>query len=136
MASDKLARNFTLSWDGGYLNATQGLLEFIYGKGFMDKAGAGTAQTISVKEYQRTRVIGGTSKRIAPHTYSLIKYPRRVSGGAMGGQPIQIEADGSLWTARLGGSVQDFKAYLAGAGKPANAFQFWTEKGSLYSSAS
>jgi hypothetical protein len=136
MAVDKKARRFTISWDGGYLTATEGLLEALYGADFMDKVGAGQAKTIAVKATSRTRVIGGPSKAVAGYSYSMIKYPRRVSGGASGGQPIQIEYGGSFWTARLGGSVQDFKAFLAGVGKPSTTFQFVTEKGGLYSSAS
>lgn len=134
MATDPKARKFSLTWDGGYLTATVGLLEALYGADFMNKVGAGAAKNIAVKSHTRTRVIGGPSKTVNAFNYNVIKYPRRVSGGASGGQPIQIEHDGSWWTARLGGSVQDFKAYLAGTGKPTNAFTFMTEKGGVYSS--
>lgn len=136
MAVDKKARLFSLTWDGGYLTATVGLLEALYGADFMDKVGAGKAKTIAVKGHSRTRVIGGPSTAVAGYSYGVIKYPRKVAGGAAGGQPIKIELDGSWWTARLGGSVQDFKAFLAGTGASAVTFQFMTEKGGLYSSKS
>lgn len=136
MAVDKDARQFSLTWQGGYLTASQGLLKALYGPNFMDTVGAGAAATIAVKQHSRTRVIGGPAKTVAGYSYGVIKYPRKVSGGAAGGQPIKIEFGDAWWTARLGGSVQDFKAFLAGVGKPTNAFQFMTEKGGLYSSAS
>ena len=135
MGFDPKARKFSLSWDGGYLTATVGLLEALYGKDFMDKAGAGKAKTITVKAHNRTRVIGGPSKGVTAHSYSVIEYPRFINGGAAGGQEISIENGGSWWTARLGGSIQDFKAYLAGAGKPTTTFQFRSQRGAVYSSA-
>lgn len=134
MAVDKDARHFSLTWDGGYLTTTVGLLKALYGADFMDKAGAGKAQTIAVKGHTRTRVIGGAGSPVAGYSYSRIKYPRKLSGMSSGGQPIKIEVDGKWWTARLGGSVQDFKAFLSGAGASATTFQFMTEKGGLYSS--
>ena len=136
VAFDPKARKFSLSWDGGYLSTTAGLLEALYGKDFMNKVGAGPARTITVKSHSRQRVIGGASKTVSGYSYGMVKYPRRVSGGASGGQEIKIEYGGDWWTARLGGSVQDFKQFLSGTGKPSNAFQFVTEKGGLYSSAS
>ncbi|MEY3767431.1 MAG: hypothetical protein RLZZ11_501 [Cyanobacteriota bacterium] len=136
MAVDPKARRFSLTWDGGYLTATVGLLEALYGADFADKVGAGKSKTISVKGHTRQRRIGGPTTSIASFDYNVIDYPRRVSGGAAGGQPIRIETGGAWWTARLGGSVQDFKAFLAGTGKPDKTFQFMTEKGGLYSSAS
>lgn len=135
MATDPKARKFSLTWDGGYLTTTVGLLQGLYGADFMENVGAGAAKTVSVKGHTRTRVIGGPTKTIATYNYNLIDYPRRLSGGASGGQPIQIEFAGAWWTARLGGSVQDFKAYLAGVGKPTAPFVFMTEKGGIYSSA-
>lgn len=135
MATDPKARKFSLAWDGGYLTATQYLLEALYGTDFMEKVGGGPAKTIAVKSHTRQRVIGGPSKAISGYSYNVIKYARRVSSQAAGGQEIQIELGGDWWTARLGGSVQDFKAWLGGKGKPSQAFQFRTEKGSVFSSA-
>lgn len=135
MATDPKARKFTLAWDGGYLTATEYLLTALYGKDFMDKVGGGPAVTIAVKNHTRQRVIGGPSKSVSGYSYNVVKYARRVSSQAAGGQAIQIEIGGDWWTARLGGSVQDFKQWLGGKGKPGEAFQFVSEKGSLYSSA-
>lgn len=136
MGFDPKARKFTLSWEGGYMTTTVGLLEALYGNDFMDKVGAGKAATITVKGHSRTRVIGGPSKTVAQYQYAVIKYPRLVNGGASGGQEMLIEYGGDWWTARLGGSVQDFKAWLAGPGKPTKTFQFKTQLGGVYSSAS
>jgi hypothetical protein len=135
MAVDPKARKFTLSWDGGYLTARVGLLEAIYGVDFMEKVGAGSAKDISVKGHSRQRVIGGPSKTVGGYSYRVIDYPHRRKGAASGGQPIKIMYRGKPWTARLGGSVQDFKGWLAGAGKPGSAFTFVTEAGGEYSSA-
>jgi hypothetical protein len=135
MATDPKARKFSLTWDGGYLTTTVGLLEALYGPDFMKTVGAGKAKTVSVKGHTRTRVIGGPAKTVASYDYNVIDYPRRISGGASGGQEIKIEYGTGWWTGRLGGSVQDFKAFLAGTGKPTTAFVFMTEKGGVYSSA-
>jgi hypothetical protein len=136
MAVDTDARRFTLSYTGGYFTATQGLLKFLWGQDFMEKVGAGKSMTIAVKGHTRERVIGLPTIPVAGYSYGTIKYPRRVKGGSAGGQPIQVFAGGTWWTCRLGGSVQDFKAYLAGTGKPQTTFTFATEKGGEYSSAS
>jgi hypothetical protein len=135
MATDPKARKFSLSWDGGYLTATQYLFEALYGTDFMEKVGAGAAQTIAVKSHSRQRVIGGPSKGVTGYSYNVVKYAKRVSSQAAGGQEIQIEIGGDWWTARLGGSIQDFKAWLGGKGKPTKAFQFRSERGSVFSSA-
>jgi hypothetical protein len=135
MASDPKARKFSLTWDGGYLTASRGLLEALYGPDFLATVGAGKAKTVAVKGHSRQRVIGGASKTVGAYSYGVIDYPRKVKGGAAGGQPIMIENGGSWWTARLGGSVQDFKEFLSGTGKPKSAFAFTTERGGDYSSA-
>ena len=135
MAADPKARKFSINWSGGYLTATRGLLESLYGPNFMDTVGAGKAKDIAVKGHTRTRVIGGPATVVAPHSYSLIDYPRKLKGGSAGGQPILIQVGDNWWSARLGGSVQDFKAFLAGVGKPLSAFVFATERGGEYSSS-
>jgi hypothetical protein len=136
MAADPDAVKFTLTWQGGYLTTTMGLLKAIYGADFAQKVGAGAAKQISVKGHTRTRIIGGTAKPISGYSYSVIGYPHRRKGQAAGGQPILIDWEDSKWTARLGGSIQDFKGWLAGVGKPTKPFTFTTERGGLYSSAS
>lgn len=134
MAVDQDARKFSVSWNGGALTATVGLLKAIYGQDWETKVGAGAAKTVSVKSHTRQRVIGGPAKTVSGYNYSIVEYPRKVRGGASGGQPIQILLGGSFWTARLTGSIQDFKAFLAGVGKPATSFTFVTQKGGEYSS--
>lgn len=136
MAVDPKARKFSLTYDGGYFMATVGLLEAIYGPNFEDKVGAGQAKSVTVKSHSRQRVIGGPSKSISGYTYNYIDYPHRSKGSAAGGQAIQVVLNGESWTARLGGSVQDFKAFLSGAGKPGTNFSFFTERGTEYKSAS
>lgn len=135
MAADTKARKFSISWDGGYLTTTRYVLEAIYGADFMEKVGSGKAKTIAVKGHSRTRVIGQPAKTVASYSYSLIEYPSRTKGAAAGGQPIKILIGEDWWTARLGGSVQDFKTFLAGTGKPDKAFTFTTERGREYTSS-
>jgi len=135
MPADLKAKKFSINWTGGYLTATRGLLEYLYGPDFMDTVGAGKAKDIAVKGHTRQRVIGGPVKTVAPHSYSLIDYPRKVKGGAAGGQPILIQTSSGAFTARLGGSIQDFKQFLAGAGRPMANFTFSTERGGEYSSS-
>ena len=136
MAADPKARKFSLSWEGGYLTATRGLLEDLYGPDFMDTVGAGVAKTVAVKGHTRQRIIGGAAKTVGAYSFNIVKYPRKVKGGAAGGQKILIQSGGSWWSARVGGSIQDFKAFLSGVGKPAKSFIFSTEKGGEYSSHS
>lgn len=133
---DKDARRFSVSWSGGYLTATVGLFKALYGDKWEEKVGGGQAATINVKAHTRVRVIGGGGTPVGGYSYGVVKWPRKVRGGAAGGQPIRILLGEDFWTARLGGSVQDFKTFLAGAGAPATAFTFVTEKGGEYSSAS
>lgn len=133
---DKDARRFSVSWEGGYLTATVGLFKALYGADWERKVGGGKAATINVKSHTRQRVIGGPATSVAGYSYGVVKWPRKVRGGAAGGQPIRILLGEDFWTARLGGSIQDFKAFLAGAGAPATGFTFITEKGGEYSSAS
>jgi hypothetical protein len=135
MAADPKAKKFSVAWSGGYLQATVYLLEALYGPDFMSKVGSGKAKTISVKAHPRVRVIGQPATNVAAHTYSVIDYPKRRKGQGAGGQPIRIVIGDHSWQARLGGSVQDFKAFLAGPGKPINATTFFTERGTEYSTA-
>jgi len=136
MAADPKARKFSLTWEGGYLTTTRGLLEEIWGTDFLKTAGAGVPKVVAVKGHTRTRVIGGGSKAVGAYSYNTMEYPRKVKGGAAGGQAILINSSGSWWTARLGGSVQEFKAFLKGKGAPTTPFTFTTQRGGEYSSAS
>lgn len=135
MAFDQDARKFSVSWDGGNLTTTVGVLKALYGPDWEGTVGAGAAKTVNVKSHTRTRIIGGPTTSVSAYGYNVIDYPSRRRGGGAGGQAIRILLDGSFWTARLQGSVQDFKAFLAGVGKPLKPFTFLTEKGSEYSSA-
>jgi hypothetical protein len=135
MAADPKAKKFSVAWSGGYLQATVYVLEALYGADFMSKVGAGQAKTISVKAHPRVRVIGQPATNVAAHTYNVIDYPKRRKSQGAGGQPIRIVIGNDTWAARLGGSVQDFKAFLAGAGKPLQATTFFTERGTEFSTA-
>lgn len=136
MAVDPKAREFALTYDGGYFRATVGLLEYLYGPNFGDNVGAGQSKSVSVKGHTRQRVIGGPSTSVAGYSYNYIDYPHRNKGTAATGQQIAIQTDDGVFSARVGGSIQDFKAFLAGTGKPLKAFMFSTERGTEYSSAS
>jgi len=134
MTRDPKARRFALSYDGGYISSTLGLIEHVWGSDWEKKAGEGKTKTITRKEYTRQRVIGGAATRVGQSSFSITRHPRRINGGAAGGQPIKIVLDGKAWGARMGGSVQSFKKFLNGAGHPNVAFTFITELGGEYTS--
>lgn len=132
MAADANARKLTLSFPGGSLTATRGLLVSLFGEGLIAAESTGTA-TVSVKAHQRVRVIGGPAKNIAANTYTRTKYPSGSLSGAAGGESIAVFDEGDWWTARLSGSHQDFNAFLEGATWASNKTINWrSEKGKPY----
>lgn len=132
---DPLAQHYSLSWPHGYISTTQGLMKAIWGDNFLANAGGPTTKNVSVKLHSRYRVIGGSERLVQPHSFTLKRYPHKLFGGPAGGQTIKIRVGNEWFTARLGGSVEAFKAWLLGAGKPLQEFQFMTQHGSTYSSA-
>lgn len=132
---DPKAQHYSIGFPGGYISATQGLLETVWGTNFLDKAGQGKTKTVNVKTYTRYRVIGGGPRVVGNHSFTLTRYPHKLMGGPAGGQEIKIKVGTSYWTARMGGSIQNFKAWLLGAGKPQAEFLWVSEKGAVYSSA-
>lgn len=132
MAVDPNARKLTLSFPGGSLTATRGLLTSLFGPGLIAAESTGTA-TVSVKAHQRVRVIGGPAKNIAANSYTRTKYPSGTLSGSAGGESIAIFDEGDWWTARLSGSHQDFNAFLEGATWASNKTINWrSEKGKPY----
>ena len=132
MAVDPNARKLTLSFPGGALTATRGLLVSLFGEGLIAAEATGTA-TVSVKAHTRTRVIGGPAKNVAATSYARTKYPSGNLSGAAGGEQIAIFDSGDWWTARLSGSHQDFCAFLSGATWASNKTINWkSEKGKPY----
>jgi len=132
---DPNAQQFTLLFTGGHLMATKGLLEAIWGVNFLNKTAAGTSKSVTRQSYTRHAVIGGAGKQVAQTTFTLTRYPHRIQQQARGGQVIKIKYGGRLWSARLSGTVEHFKAWLGTSGAPLNPFEWATEKGGVYTSS-
>lgn len=134
MAADPKAARYSVSWKGGYLTASLGLLEALYGSDFLKNAATTQPKTVTVKSHARQRVIGGTAVAVGGYSYSLKRYPHANNTPASGGKEVRILVGDKWWTGRLSGSIQSFKGYLNGAGAPTAAFQFRVGR-SEYSSA-
>lgn len=132
---DPTAQQFTLVFNGGHLMATKGLLQAIWGVNFLNKTAAGTLKSVTRRSYTRHAVIGDAGTQVAQKTFELTRYPHRIQQQARGGQVIKIKFGGKIWSARLRGTVEDFKAWLGTTGAPLQPFEWATEKGGIYTSS-
>jgi hypothetical protein len=131
MAGDPLKRQVTIPYDGGSFTTTRGLLNYIFGPGFVVTQPR-TTKTIARKEHKRVRVIGGPEKTIEATTFTLRKFPQARGQSASGGQPVVFNVDNEYYTARLHGSHQDFdKFILTQKWNTQKKFQVITEKNTV-----
>jgi hypothetical protein len=109
-AYDRWKQSATINFSGGYLEATYGNLI----QTFEDVASSGITGTRAVtrKKHDRVNTIGGAVTEVEATTYTQAVIPRRNSSGAAGGQPITIITPVGKYSARLGGDIQDFVAFI------------------------
>lgn len=111
---------------------TRGLAEAIFGDDFAPLETAPVETTVSVRGHDRVRVIGGDATTVAAYNYTFDKYPTTQSGLAEGGEPVIITlTDGSNWTARVSGPLNEFATFLAGNTTVDNVF-FRSQRGTNY----
>ena len=129
---DRWKRSATINFSGGYIEASYGNLI----QTFYDLTSSGSTGTRSVtrKAHTRTNTIGGTSTPVAETTYTEAIIPRRNSSGAAGGQPITVITPVGSYTARLGGSIEDFVAWVGDSIliKVIDSMTFMSERGATY----
>lgn len=105
------SKNLTITYEGGYIEATYGNLAQTLAVGPL----AGSCQDVPVavvrKSHPRVNRIGEAPIQIAEARFTYNKYPRRNSGNAAGGAAYTIHTDIGSYTARIGGDVQTFMAW-------------------------
>ena len=114
MAQDLDARETTINYNGGSLTMTVGNLKDLYGEDTNVFGADGQPMTVSVTGHSRTRVIGGGSKQIAPHTREYIQWPTNDRSPAAGGTQIFMSWTGSEgeWAARCSGPLWKLGTFL------------------------
>ena len=129
---DRWKRSATINFSGGYIEAAYGNLI----QTFADLTSTGSTGTRSVtrKSHPRVNTIGGTPTQVAETTYTQSIIPRRNSSGAAGGQPITVNTPVGSYTARLGGNIEDFVAWVGDSiyVKVIDTMTFASERGATY----
>lgn len=111
---------------------TRGLAEAIFGTDFAPLESQPVSTTVSVRGHDRVRVIGGDATTVAAYNYTFDKYPTTQSGLSEGGEPVMITiTDGSSWTARVSGPLNEFATFLADNTTIDNVF-FKSQRGTNY----
>ena len=132
MALDPLARDVRIPFEGGSVEMTRGLAEVVFGADFAPLETTPVSTNVSVKSHERVRVIGGTATTVPAYNYTFQKYPTAQSSLAEGGQPGSITlTDGSTWTVRVSGPLNEFATFLADKTIQTGIF-FTSEKGTVY----
>jgi hypothetical protein len=124
MATDSKARRITITYDGGSLTASRGLLESIFGPALV--ASAGSQPLLVLREsHTRSEYPGGPRTAVSGSTFTLKRYGKPNSGGPSGGEPILLYVGGAPFTARLSGSHQAFCDYLKNSTWQSGNDAFW-----------
>ena len=126
-------KEFTLNYAGGSITAARGnILQTMNVDAAANFCDVPTI-SVTVKKHPRTNVIGGLSREIDAHTYSVKQYPISRASSADGGQAITVVTPLGEYTARLSGSAADFSEYLcANLNILYGATSFVTERGTQY----
>ena len=124
----------TLTFTGGYLTASYGNLIQTFAMTGGDACSAKEI-TYTRKKHTRTNTIGGDSKDIESVAVKFNKYPRRNSSGAAAGDLITVTTSVGSYTARLGGDIQAFIAFLcsdSGKGQLYDPIEFTSGRTAFY----
>jgi hypothetical protein len=114
MALDPQARDVTIPFPGGNCNCTRGLAEALFGPDLGVLEATPVPTNVSVRGHNRVRVIGQPAITVNAHNYTYDKYPTAISSLAEGGQPCIVTlTDGSSWTIRVSGPLNEFATFLA-----------------------
>lgn len=132
MTLDPKAKKMTLTYPGGSITATRGLLEAIFGPALIQSE-LNESKTVNRARHDRRVVIGGPVTSVKPASFTLKRYGTVAGQGASGGEEIKFMVGADFWTARLYGSHQAFAEYLKGATwQSGSACVFYSEKGKKY----
>jgi len=132
MALDPLARDVTIPFPGGNCNCTRGLAETLFGADLGALESNPVPTNVSVRSHQRVRVIGQPATTVGAHNYTYDKYPTALSGLAEGGQPCLVTLnDGSSWTIRVSGPLNEFATFLRDNTTQTGIF-FTSQRGTKY----
>jgi hypothetical protein len=124
MAIDPKARKITITFEGGSLTASRGMLEAVFGPALV--ASAGSEPVLVLREsHTRSEYPGGPRTAVSGSTYTLKRYGKPNSGGSSGGEPILMYVNGDPFTARLSGSHQAFCDYLRNSTWQSGNDAFW-----------
>jgi hypothetical protein len=129
---DRWKRSATINFDGGYLEAAYGNIVQTFDD--IKSSGATGSRSVTRKAHTRTNTIGGASTSVAETTYTQSIIPRRNSSGAAGGQAITINTPVGSYTARLGGNIEDFVAFVSDESsvKVIDTMTFASVRGAIY----
>ena len=118
----------------GAMSARVGLFKAIFKEGGEIAAGCDKQdKQVAVKSHTRTRKIGGASKQIAGHSYSVESFPRKNVSIGKGGAEYSCLIDGSWWSFRVSGKQSTFHSYLCSNRAQLNAdFYYKTQSGASY----
>ena len=129
---DRWKRSATINFTGGYLEAAYGNLVQTFGE--LTSAPISGTRSITRKAHSRTNKIGGESTNVAETTFTEKIIPRRNASGAAAGQPITVITPVGSYTARLGGSIEDFVSWVGDSiyVKVIDTMTFASERGAVY----
>lgn len=132
MALDPKARDVRVPFDGGACEMTRGLAEVLFGTDFGVLESTPVSTNVSVKAHTRVRVIGLPGTNVAAYNYTYQKYPTMQNSLAAGGEPVLVTLnDGSSWTVRVSGPLNEFATFLAQKTIQSGIF-FTSQKGTVY----
>ena len=132
MALDPKARDVRIPFAGGSCEMTRGLAEILFGTDFGVLESTPVATNVSVKSHPRVRVIGGPTTTIDAYNYTFQKYPTMQNSLAAGGEPVMVTInDGSSWTVRVSGPLNEFATFLRDQTILTGIF-FTSQKGTVY----
>ena len=132
MAVDPKARDVRIPFTGGSCEMTRGLAEVLFGADFGVLEATPVATNVSVRSHSRVRVIGGASTTIGSYNYTFQKYPTMQNSLAAGGEPVLVTLnDGTSWTVRVSGPLNEFATFLKDETIQTGIF-FTSQKGTVY----
>ena len=132
MALDPKARDVRIPFEGGSCEMTRGLAEILFGNNFGVLEATPVATNVSVRSHQRVRVIGLPATTVGAYNYTFQKYPTMQSSLAAGGEPVKVTLnDGTSWTARVSGPLNEFATFLKDKTIQTGIF-FTSQKGTVY----
>jgi hypothetical protein len=132
MTVDPKARRMTLTFEGGSLTASKGLLEAVFGPELV-RAPAGAAVLVQRDATERSDYPGGPKTAVKGSNFTLKRYGSPNASGSSGGEPILLYVGGSPFTARLSGSHQAFCEYLKNSTWASGNDAYWrSQHGTSY----